>query len=155
MAAIVNPISPTHEYVLSDYTITALITGKGFFEIAIAGQEGQLENFEYDGKPESKMIGGSGPNPRAHTRITNKPTVTMEMAVDFATKFEKKLGPNGTCALLFTRQAPGGSSVTDRVDLWKPLFGARGGKAGDAMFVKVTGLAKLVTLDTQNAVATG
>lgn len=149
--ALTNPISPTHEYSLSDYTVTA--SGpKGIFIFAKAGQVGGLEDFNYDAKPESKTAGGSGPNPRAHTRIVNKPMCELTAPVDIARSFEKFVGNNGVVDMMFTRQAPGGSPVTDVVRKWKPLFGGTSVKSGDATSVKITGNALDVSKDVKGVI---
>lgn len=150
--ALDNPISPTHEYTLSDYTITA--SGKkGIFAFAKAGEVGGVEDANYDGKPESKTVGGSGPNPRAHTRTVNKPMCEMTLPQDIAQSFEKFVGRDGTVDMIFTRQAPGGSPVTDVVKTWKPMFGGPSIKGGDATSVKVTGNGLRLDKDTKGVIA--
>lgn len=136
--ALDNPVSPTHEYTLADYTITAR-GPKGIFPLAKAGQVGGVEDFTYDGKPESKTQGGSGANPRAHGRTIFKPTCELTLAQDIARSFERFVGRDGVVDMIWTRQAPGGQAVTDISTAWKPLFPGGAGKSGDFSPSKITG----------------
>lgn len=146
-----NPVSPDHEYTLSDYTITAR-GKKGIFALAVAGQVGGVEDFNYDGKPSSKTQAGSGPNPRAHGRTVNKPMCELTLAVDIARSFERFVGTDGIVDMIFTRQAPGGSAVTDIMTKWKPLFPGTAGKSGDFSPAKVTGDALGISKDVKNVI---
>lgn len=146
-----SPISPTHEYTLSDYTITA-VGDNGVFELQQAGLPSGVEDFSYEGKPESKAVGGGGPNPRRHTRTIYKPTAEITLATDIAGSFEKFVGENGVVDLIFMRQAPGGKPVTDVMRTWKPLFGGNSVKSGDATNVKVTGNGFKVDKDVQGII---
>ncbi len=149
--ALNNPISPTDEYALSDFTITA-VGVNGVFQLAIAGQVGGVEDFNYDGKPESKTVGGSGPTPRAHTRTIFKPMCELTLALDIAGSFEKFVGSDGVVDMLFIRQTPSGKPVTDVVKTWKPLFGGTAGKSGDATNVKITGNGLKVNKDVSGVI---
>ena len=146
----------TEEYSIEDYTFTAQkATGAQFpFRKTVGGNiVGLLEDAMYDNKPESKTAQGSGPNPRAHTRVLNKPTCELTMTVDTATSFQKWLGVDGQCKLLASRRTPTGPAIADHIQGWKPLFGGVTLKSGDVATVKVTGNALRIDLDVRGIIS--
>jgi hypothetical protein len=148
--------SPDVEYSLLDLTVTAVRKDGARFPFSKGTGEqrvGLLEDFMYDGQPKSNTMGGSGPNPRAHTRIKNEPKCEATMPVDTATAFKKFVGDNGVVTMICTRRRPGGLPVTDHVFAWKPLFAGPSFKGNDAATRKVTGNALRVDEDVKGSIA--
>lgn len=140
------------EYSLPDLTCTAIRRDGARFPFR-RGEVGLLESAMYDSKPESKTMAGSGSHPRAHGRIINKPVTEMDMPLDTATSFEKWVGPDGQCDVIFQRKTPSGPAIADVSRAWKPLFGGGTWKSGDIVVVKVTGSALRIDKDVRGVIA--